>query len=119
MQVWETADWALPVFGASTVGLIGSPRGQGHLLSASVLFSGRTAPWKQRPSLHGHVGLVYQVAFSPDRKRLASAGLPLSAAAQQEEPGEIKVWDGESGQAILSPRWHTAGVLCVAFSPDG
>jgi WD40 repeat protein len=39
----------LPVLGASTVGLLGSPQGQGPFLAASALFPGRPNPSSSRP----------------------------------------------------------------------
>src|SRR5207244_10603054 len=52
------------------------------------------------------------VVFSPDGKRLASAG----GARNQ---GEVKVWDAQTGQELLSWKGHTDWVYSVAFSPDG
>ena len=49
------------------------------------------------------------MAFSPDGKRLASAG--------QDET--VKVWDAGTGQEILTLKGHTEHVTSVAFSPDG
>jgi WD40 repeat protein len=31
----------------------------------------------------------------------------------------VKLWDGQSGQELLSLKGHTDGVSSVAFSPDG
>jgi WD40 repeat protein len=61
----------------------------------------------------GNVGPINSVAFSPDGKRLASAGGSGGPGAMG---GEIKVWDAETGQEL-----HTlpAGGFSVAFSPDG
>ena len=49
------------------------------------------------------------VAFSPDGRRIASAG----------DDETVKVWDAATGQEILTLKGHTGDVPSVAFSPDG
>ena len=56
------------------------------------------------------------VAYSPDGRWLASAA---AMSYRPVEPGEVMLWDAETGREIRTFAGHTAGVLGVAFSPDG
>ncbi len=64
-------------------------------------------------TLPGHVVPVRSVAFSPDGRRLASAGGNYGTS------GEVKVWDMATGRELFCLRGHKDLVSCVAFSPDG
>jgi WD40 repeat protein len=64
-------------------------------------------------TLPGHDDIAFGVAFSPDGKRVASAG------GWGERPAELKVWDAATGKELLDLRGHTNTVWRVAFSPDG
>jgi WD40 repeat protein len=57
----------------------------------------------------GHRSAVTAVAFSPDGKRVASAGAD----------GSIKLWNIRNGREFQTLTGHQGGVLAVNFSPDG
>lgn len=60
-------------------------------------------------NFNDRVGKVLAVAFSPDGKLLASAGVD----------GYLVLWDVSNEQRIATLRGHTGNVRAVAFSPDG
>ncbi|MEG4796631.1 AAA-like domain-containing protein, partial [Microcoleus sp. LAD1_D1] len=64
---------------------------------------------KERNSLEEHRSFVYSVAFSPDRKTLASASWDNT----------IKLWNLQSQKPIATLTGHSDSVRSVAFSPDG
>ena len=67
------------------------------------------SPFVLERTLTGHTGTVMSVAFSPDRKLLASGA----------EDRTIKLWDGASGTLRETLASHSDLVRSVAFSPDG
>jgi WD40 repeat protein/Flp pilus assembly protein TadD len=66
-------------------------------------------------TLRGHTGQVWDVAYSPDGKRLASAGGDQRGA----DPGDVWVWDPNTGEQLLRFRGHSGPVRRLAYSPDG
>jgi eukaryotic-like serine/threonine-protein kinase len=84
----------------------------GRLLAAGgqdmVITVWETATWQVQRTLWGHVSDIFDLAFSPDSRRLATAGGATS-------DGTVKVWDMVTGLELLS----VPGGLAVRFSPDG
>ena len=58
--------------------------------------------------LTGHKGQIWNIAFSPDGKTLASSGQDKS----------IRLWDVNTGRQIRKIRWQVIN-WSVTFSPDG
>src|SRR5262249_32998102 len=76
-----------------------------------------TESGRERYTLRGHTARVLAVAFSPDGRRLTSAG-----SGQDPDggplPGDVRVWDTATGQELLTLP-GTYGVSGLAWDPDG
>jgi WD40 repeat protein len=70
-------------------------------------------------TLREHKGAIFDLAFSPDGTRLASCDgvWRVNRRRDFKTPGEVKVWDAQTGQAALTLHGHTHFVESVAFSP--
>src|SRR5262249_30755152 len=74
------------------------------------LYATSTASAPARTLTAAHADVIYDLAFSPDGKRLATAGYDRL----------VKVWDLTSAAAPpLVLKDHSDAVYGVAFSPDG
>ena len=60
-------------------------------------------------TLRGHEEVVGVAVYSPDGRRIATAG----------EDGDIKIWDSQSGENILTIQGHAGPVYEVIFSSSG
>jgi hypothetical protein len=72
-----------------------------------------------KATLKGHSFTVTSAAFRSDGKLLASASGVWDAKHKRAVAGEIKLWDGATGQEKATLVGHTDAVYAVAFSPDG
>jgi dipeptidyl aminopeptidase/acylaminoacyl peptidase len=64
---------------------------------------------RRRHELEGHTAAVVAVDFSPDGRRVVTGSQDASA----------KVWDAETGKALLSLSGHADEVTAVGFAADG
>jgi WD40 repeat protein len=73
------------------------------------LFNKETGKLERK--LTGHTGYVWRAVFSPDSKKIASAGMNDSS---------FRIWDVESGKStVVGKDAHENYVVAVAFSPKG
>ncbi len=69
---------------------------------------------EERHSLVGHRSIVYDVAFSPDSKLLASG-----SSNEYAHDDAIRLWDRETGDLVRTFAGHRDPVRALAFSHDG
>ena len=56
-----------------------------------------------------HGAKVWEAAYSPDGKRIATTGQDKTA----------KIWDANTGELLMTLTGHTDEVTAISFSPDG
>jgi WD40 repeat protein len=80
-----------------------------------------TATGKELLTLQGHADEITSVVFSPtpSATRKAVVGSVQKQIVSAGRDGVVKVWDGETGQLLLSLRGRSAPINCLAFRPDG
>src|SRR5262249_32674452 len=66
---------------------------------------------KEVRKFEGHNGWVWKVAFSPDGKKIASAGC---------NDYSFRIWETDTGKAlVVGEKAHKGFVVGLAFSPNG
>ncbi len=65
--------------------------------------------WTVLTLIFKHNGSVRSAQFSPDGKRIVTASGDFTA----------RVWDAQTGQALMEPVKHSGGLNSAQFSPDG
>jgi WD40 repeat protein len=56
-----------------------------------------------------HAGIVWDIAFSPNDDKVATAC----------SDGACRIWDASTGHPLSPPLWHPSSVRQVIFSPNG
>ena len=77
---------------------------------------------KERATLTGVSGPVWQLRFSSDGKYLVTAGgstLPPTEEKDDPSSREAVLWDVQSGKALAKLEGSKKAIGCVAFSADG
>ncbi|MBL8877823.1 MAG: protein kinase [Phycisphaerales bacterium] len=93
---------------------VSPPSDSRHLIATPEADTNDVVVWNMdsvtlEARLRGHSADVFAVAWSPDGKRLATAG---------RDQG-IRIWDTQTWQEVAILRGHSSYVWSLAFSPDG
>ncbi|MFN0057798.1 MAG: protein kinase domain-containing protein [Planctomycetota bacterium] len=117
LRVFRVADWS--EFDCEQIGMTGAYDVRFHPtepLVAAACHDGRVRIWRMNGDqlrvvneMPGESGNVFCVDISPDGRRLVSGG----------SDGIVRLWDLESGEALLTLTGHRSNIFGVAFNPDG
>lgn len=101
-QDFSTSPWCIALSPDGSCLAIGGPRADGNV---------RVYDMSTGKLLHKLIGdfRVISVVFSPDGRRLASAGSDRI----------VRLWDTTTGQEVISLRGHEDSIGRLLFSPDG
>ncbi|MCA9175115.1 MAG: M48 family metalloprotease [Planctomycetales bacterium] len=106
------ADWSAGLSRVSEGGIRGTAPGR------LKIFDARTGALKHNPN--GHSDMVVAVAFSPDSKRLASAGRWMDSFQQRAFGDGITIWDPVTGERLQRVDFQLKGWMTgIEYSPDG
>jgi WD40 repeat protein len=84
-------------------------------LLAAATFEGMVKIWempavRELPEFRAHRGVINSITFSPDSRRLLTAGNGAEA---------LKLWDVATWQELITPEGPGDSLQQIAFSPDG
>lgn len=77
------------------------------------------ASGKRLRTFTGHTARICSVAFSPDGRYIAASSPSTPSPDSENVCGQAIVWDAASGKEVLNFTVKDAGVVALAFSPEG
>jgi YVTN family beta-propeller protein len=89
--------------------LVTITRGDKQVVKVGLETAAQSSPRGEIRCFVGHTGEVWSVAFTPDNRRIVSAGTDST----------VRVWDAETGTELKCFRGHNQGACTAAISPDG
>ncbi|KAL8993905.1 MAG: hypothetical protein Q9169_005996 [Polycauliona sp. 2 TL-2023] len=93
----------------AVVGAVFSPDGEWIAIGSRHRIELCSTTMQVRRSFRKSSSLIYSIAFSPDRRHIASGGFD----------GPLGIWDVGTGAQLETLIGHRGIVYCVAYSPDG
>ena len=110
VRVFGRADFGeVRAVAVSRDGRLAASAGADNVVHVWSLDPRDAGPAAERFALRGHANGVFGLSFSPAGDRLVSTSCD----------GGIRLWDLTTGAALPSPPHRDAGVVGVAFGPDG